>query len=92
MENQILEELRKLNLRFDSFEKRMDNLERKVDNLENKVDNLEKRMSNLEKKVDVFQDCLMKSFQEMGKLEEKMVSKTEYNAFKTRMELNTKIG
>lgn len=45
--NLILEELHKINGRFDKLETRFDNLETSFDNLEHKVDRLENEFNNL---------------------------------------------
>jgi len=51
-EKLVLEELSKLNGRFDNLEWRFDNLEWRFDNLEWRFDNLEWKVDNLEKEMN----------------------------------------
>lgn len=54
-EKLILDELQKLNSRFDSLEGRFDNLEGRFDNLENRFNNMENRVETLEKCTEQLQ-------------------------------------
>ncbi|WP_314881042.1 hypothetical protein [Filifactor alocis] len=94
MENQILEELKKLNSRFDNLETRFDNLEEDLrgfkQEVSDKFDAMDQRFNAIDQRLDSIEKYSRDAVDILIELSKRTVSIEQYQKLKKQVDLNTK--
>ena len=94
MENQILEELKKLNSRFDNLETRFDNLEEDLrgfkQEVSDKFDAMDQRFNAIDQRLDSIEKYSRDAVDILIELSKRTVSIEQYQKLKKQVDFNTK--
>lgn len=87
MENQILEELKKLNSRFDNLEEDLRGFKQEVSD---KFDAMDQRLDSMDQRLDSIEKYSRDAVDILIELSKRTVSIEQYQKLKKQVDLNTK--
>lgn len=94
MENQILEELKKLNSRFDNLEEDLRGFKQEVsdkfDAMDQRLDSMDQRFDAIDQRLDLIEKYSRDAVDILIELSKRTVSIEQYQKLKKQVDLNTK--
>lgn len=94
MENQILEELKKLNSRFDNLEEDLRGFKQEVsdkfDAMDQRLDSMDQRFDAIDQRLDSIEKYSRDAVDILIELSKRTVSIEQYRKLKKQVDLNTK--